>query len=490
MTEINLYDYQTRAVEALRENIRDGIKNQILCAPTGSGKTVMAAYLTRAALERGSRVVFLADRKPLILQTSETFDRFGIDHGVIQAQHWRYRPWKAVQVASPQTLERREWPEGLDLIIVDEAHTARKNTLARIQRRDCVTIGLTATPFTRGLGKHYDAVVSVTTTNELIQSGNLAPYRIFAPSEPDMTGAKVTAGEWTDRDAAERSMPIVGDVVEHYLKLAYGRKFIAFGATVAHAQAIRDQFLASGVRAEMYVGTTTDEERAGLLDEYRKRDSQILGLCSVGALAKGFDVEDVSCVIVARPLRKSLAEHVQIIGRGLRRDPHDPDKECIVLDHAGNTMRLGDQMAEFFEVSVHELDDGKTKDKKKKERPKEERHRKCPTCHHVHAVRPSCPNCGYEYPRKQVLHQSGELVERGSSAGVPKGEKQRWYSELIGYAQARGYKSGWASHKYREKFGVWPRSLSETPAPVTAEVERWIRSRMIAWAKAKKRRAG
>ncbi len=235
---IDLRDYQDDAVEFLRNNIRSGIKNQILCMGTGSGKKVVAAYLADECNQRARRLVFVVDRVALIEQTSETLDKYGIPHGVIQAQHWRYRPWERIQVASIQTLARRKWPDA-DLIVLDECHGIHKAVVDRIGKRDAVVIGLTATPFTKGLGKHYQRVVSVITTNGLIADKHLVPFRVFAASEPDMTGAKVVAGEWTDKDAAERSMPIVGDCVAEYLKHGEERKFIAFGANVAHCAEIQ-----------------------------------------------------------------------------------------------------------------------------------------------------------------------------------------------------------------------------------------------------------
>ena len=483
--DLKLYDYQTEAVEALRANIRAGIRNQVLCAPTGSGKTIIATYLIREAWSKGKRSIFLADRIALIDQTSAVLDKYGVPHGVIQANHWRWRPHELVQIASPQTLERRTWPDPLDLIIVDECHTTRRVTKRKIRGRESVAIGLTATPFSRGMGKDYDAVVSVTTTNRLIESRSLAPFRVFAPSEPDMTGAKVSAGEWTDREAESRALPIVGDCVREYLRHADGRKFLVFGATIAHCEELQRQFLGSGVQVALYTSYTPDTERTDILTEFRKPDSHIRGLASVAALSKGFDVEDVSCIIMARPLRSSLAEHIQILGRGLRRDPADPDKECLVLDHAGNVVRFWDDMHEFFENGPTELDDGKPKDRKKSpEKPEDERGRRCPSCHHVHGPRPTCPNCGHEYPRKVVQHEDGELHEVGKPVKASIEEKQSWYSQLLGLAMKRGYKEGWAAHKYRERFGVWPASsMEKTPEPASLEVSRWVRHRQIAWAK-------
>ena len=63
--------------------------------------------------------------------------------------------------------------------------------------------------------------------------------------------------------------------------------------------------------------------------------------------------------------------------------------------------------------------------------------------------------------------------------------KQAFYSQLLTMARDRGYSDGWVSHKYRERFTVWPRGLDKSYAPVSLEVARWIKSRQIAWAKSR-----
>jgi DNA repair protein RadD len=60
----------------------------------------------------------------------------------------------------------------------------------------------------------------------------------------------------------------------------------------------------------------------------------------------------------------------------------------------------------------------------------------------------------------------------------------------MGYAQTRGYSPGWAAHKFREKFDVWPNSYKDVPVmEPTPAVMSWIKSRQIAWAKSKRRHA-
>ena len=482
--DINLYGFQDESIEALRANICSGIKNQILSAATGSGKTVIAAYLLRECYAKGRRAVFVVDRINLIDQTSATLDLYGVPHGVIQAQHWRFRPWEKIQVASAATLERRSWPEDIDLIVVDEAHCIRKQVINRIDRRDVVTIGLTATPFSKGLGKHYDKVVTVTTTNKLIAEKFLSPFRVFAASEPDMTDAKVVAGEWTDDAAAERAMPIIGDCVAEYLKHGENKKFIAFGVNIAHCEEMQRQFLAAGVRCALYTYRTGDEERTEMVREFRKPDSYLRGLISVAALSKGFDVSDVEVIIMARPLKSSFAEHIQILGRGLR--SHEGKTICTVLDHAGNCIRFWDEMHDFFENGASELDDGKRRDKKKAKK-KERKPVKCPQCHAVHVAAPTCPQCGFVHPKhSNVIHEAGELkaLEKGEVASND--EKQNWYAQLRYVALERGYKEGWAAYKFKEKFMVWPSGLEDIEKPPTIQVMNWVKSRQIAYSKSRR----
>lgn len=481
---MSLYDFQETAVEALRENIRAGVKNQMLCAPTGAGKTRMALHLISECRARGKRSIFVVDRTALLDQTSAAMDEQEIPHGVIAAKHWRWRPWERVQVASVQTIHRRQWPDA-DLLVIDEAHGQHVTVLKRIKARDTITVGLSATPFTRGLGKHYDAVVCVTTTQKLIEQKYLCPFRIFAASEPDMTGAKVTAGEWSDGEAEKRSMPIVGDCVAEYLKHGNDMKAIAFGCTVAHCEELQRQFLAAGVQAGLYTYQTPEDERTRLLAEFRKPDSSVRVLISVAALARGFDVPDVGVVILARPLRKSLAEHIQMLGRGLRRDPDNPAKSCVVLDHSGNCVRFWEPMSDFFENGIEALDDGAPKKKAKPARD-EKQARKCPKCAHVHDPQPTCPHCGHEYPRKVLRHEAGELREIGSAADSAL-VRQRFYAELLWVSRVKGYRDGFAAQCYRNRYGTWPNKMHPEPIEASNATLKYVQTRMIAFWQAKKK---
>jgi len=310
------------------------------------------------------------------------------------------------------------------------------------------------------------------------------PFRFFSASEPDMTGAKVVAGEWTESECATRSMAIVGDAVAEYLKHGRGAKFIAFGCTVKHCEELERQFLGAGIITSLYTNKTTDVERTAIVNEFRKPNSTITGLISVSALSKGFDVPDVGVIIMCRPLRKSLAEHIQILGRGHR--PFPGKKECIVLDHSGNSLRFWNKMNEFFEEGISELDAGKEKAKSKPQK-EEPAALKCPECHCVHHGAPACPTCGYVYPKKiSITHEPGQLHEFGT-INAKREVRQDFYSQLLYIAGERKHNAGWAAHQYKAKFGVWPRKLSEVSKPPEASTRNWVRSQIIAFSKAQKK---
>ena len=486
---LDLRPYQLAAVEAVRAHIRAGKRNIILCAPTGSGKTVIGSHLLDECSRKMRRAAFVVDRITLTDQTSTTLDGYGVAHGVIQGNHPRYRPWERIQVASAQTLARRKWPD-TDLIIVDEAHTVMQTVKDRIEARDTVCIGLTATPFTRGLGKLYDALVNVTTTNALIAEGFLSPFRIWAPSEPDMTGVKVVAGEWEEAETSKRALAIVGDCVQEYIKRGEGRKFLVSCVDVAHGEELARQFNDAGIRVEVYSYKTSDSDRARMVEEFRRPDSRIRGLISPVALTKGFDVPDVSCLIMARPLRSSLAEFIQFFGRGLRIAP--AKKDCIVLDHSGNTIRFAAEWTEFFETGALELDDGKPKPKKTKDEAEEPRMVRCPSCAAVHRPLPRCPICGHEHPRKvRVAHEAGELREL-----IANGDSRRMAAEIWPQVctYARRHREEPNAEKmalalYRQMTGKWPPygSYAKTRSePLTAAVEGQIRRCQIAYDRAKR----
>ena len=403
-------DFQTSAHEKLRDGIRNGHRCQLLMAPTGAGKTYLGMRVAHEALLKGRTALFVCDRTTLINQTSAVADSYGLsEHGVIQSNHWRTNREASFQICSLQTLARRSWPDA-DVIIVDEAHTQYKAWTDHVKTCRAAVIGLSATPFSPGLGKIFTNLVNASSMDDLTQSGVLVPMRVFSCVKPDMTGAETSGGEWTDRAAAERGMAIIGDVVSEWQKFAGDRKTIVFGATIAHCEEITRQFNEAGIMAACFTSETSATERAELLTEYQKPDSFLRVLVSVEALAKGFDVQDVGCVCDCRPLRKSLSTAIQMWGRGLRASPGTGKTDCLLLDFSGNIVRFADDFSDVFYNGLNALDMGEKLDKTIR-KDEEREPKKCPNCGYTPCGK-RCISCGHELARRSLIaHEAGELVE-------------------------------------------------------------------------------
>ena len=158
--KISLRDYQQRAFDRAREAVRNGAKRVLIVAPTGAGKTVLGSALMEMTTAKGNRASFVVDRLSILGQTSDTFDRYGLNHGVIQGGHERWAPHHPIQLCSVQTLGRRGWPE-TSVDVFDEAHVLHTTHKKRLMERSTIVIGLTATPFTKGLGKWFDVVIKL-----------------------------------------------------------------------------------------------------------------------------------------------------------------------------------------------------------------------------------------------------------------------------------------------------------------------------------------
>jgi len=487
---LELYDYQSGILDLLRNGFRQGHCAQMLVAPTGAGKTEMAIALLDAASKAGNRAAMLLDRVVLCDQTSQRLQKYGIAHGVMQSGHWRYRPYERVQVCSAQTLEKRGSFPGLRLLIVDEAHQTRKQTIEFIKNNpDVKVVGLSATPFTNGLGKVYTNVISSVTTQELVNRKRLVPLRVYVAKEIDMEGAKKVAGEWAQDEVTERGMQITGDIVSEWVKKTHEvfggpRKTVVFCAGVAHGADLAQKFAEAGYN---FVGLSykdDDQFKQDAIAEFAKPGSAIHGLIATDILTKGFDVSDVMIGVSARPFSKSLSSHIQQMGRVMR---SHPEKEfALWLDHSGNYLRFRDQWDEVFESGVQTLDDGREKPQKEPTQ-KEKEAAKCPKCSHLWPGNSdTCPACGHVRMRRNAVDAVPGVMEELGGASAARALKQQWLAQLKYVCERESYNPGWTSHKFKEKFGSWPNGIHADPVPPTVEVQRWLKSRRLAWAKERK----
>jgi DNA repair protein RadD len=445
----------------------------------------------------------LAHRREIIKQTSLKLSDYRVEHGIIQAG-LVVDLSQPVQVASIQTLwsramrtDRMPLPAAR-LLIIDEAHHCPANTYRRIIESypNAVIVGLTATPCRgdgRGLGGIFDVIVECLQVPELIQQGFLVRTRVYAPVDPDLKGVETRVGDYVESQLAERMdrNDLIGDIVTHWHKYGGRQKTVCFAVNVQHSIHIRDEFIKSGVPAEHLDGGTPKPDRDAILARLESGETELVSNCMV--LAEGWDLPEVSCVILARPTKK-IGLYRQMIGRVLR--PAPGKFNAVVLDHSGAVFRHG-----FVEDRVEwTLDPDK-----RSEAPVHAEHPvgnhgphllECSKCAAIRVAGEACQHCGFlpQRPPRAIAFRDGDLAlvdrkSRSAQAISDPGERMRWLGMLAHIAKERGYKPGWAAHKYKEKFGTWP-PASVAPIPPSQEVRSWVRSRDIAYAKARQKVAG
>ena len=498
-----LRTYQVAAGEGLRAGLREGFRRQMLGSPTGSGKTECGMEIIRGAVSRGKRVTFLCNRIHLVGQTSRRLTAAGIGHGIVQSGN-SVREYLPVIVASIQTVARRGLPE-TDLIIIDEAHAVAGSKEFRkiiIDRPGVPVIGMSATPWSKGLAKHFDELggplferlVTATTIPDLIRDGWLVDADVYAPSEPDLSGVKIVAGDYNEEQlgAAVDKPELIGDIVAHWLKLANGAPTVCFATNIAHSKHIAAQFCLAGVTAEHIDCYTDDKTRDEVLARSKSGETSII--TNVGILCEGWDFPACKVLILARPTRSRI-RFIQMAGRVLR--PYEGKDRALILDHSGTCKRLGFPTDHFALA----MDDGKAK-KPGDPKPKEEPLPKpCPACHFLKPAKVhKCPACGFAPERQsEVQVGDGELVLLTRSKGQEKahrvrkgieefGSKQSTYGQLLTVQRSRGYKPGWSSNKFRTIWGVWPKGMTEDAEPVSGRMHQFLKAEAIRFSYAKQSR--
>lgn len=476
-----LRPHQARTIEMLRASLATGVSRIVVELATGAGKTRLAAEITNLCLDRGNKVAFTVPALSLIDQTVEAFESQGIDFlGVQQANHPRTHFGAPVQICSVQTMARRQFPDA-NVVIVDECHQqfqTIKDWMA--ERPDTVFIGLSATPWAKGMADDWQAKIKPIGMQDLIDAGYLSPFKVFAPSHPDLSGVRTVRGDY-DVDQLSDAMSdktLVADVVDTWLRRASGRPTLVFAVDRAHARHLQRQFERAGVPMGYCDAYTDRLERQQLFDQLAR--GLIKGICNVGTLTTGVDA-DIRCIVMARPTKSEML-FVQCIGRGLRTAPGKD--HCLILDHADNHARLGFVTDIEHEVLLTGSDQSlSSRSERGEPMPKE-----CSSCGTLKPPKThTCPSCGFKPERQsEVEIEDGELVEIKRTVSKPtKDDKQRFWSMALWLDCERSKGGRLAKALYKQKFGVWPRGLIPRSVRPDGEFFAYERSRRIAYAKSK-----
>ena len=442
---VTLRPYQSAAIAEIRQAYRQRHRSVLFVLPTGGGKTVVFSHIAEQAAARGNRICVLVHRQELLRQASASLQALGVRHGLIAANRSMDLS-QPVQVASVQTLARRLRhipPDLFQLLVIDEAHHSNAGTWAKVLAHcsSARVLGVTATPIRsdgRGLNEWYQAMVLGPTPAELTAEGFLASARVLAPPGPSMVGLRKRMGDFDMTQAGQmlQAGQAMGDCLTHYRRYLDGQTAIAFCCSIAHAEAVADLFQRNGVAAASIDGTMDGPTRERLLSDLGAGRLKVLTSCAL--IGEGVDVPSVAGCILLRPTQ-SVSLHLQMIGRCLR---PQPGKTAVILDHVGNTQRLGHHLEER-EWSL----DGTPK----RDREAAPSVKVCPACFSaMPSAKQICPDCGHEFvaERRELTTVDGELVEVQRAEAKREQAQANTLDELIAIGRRRGMKSpaGWARH--------------------------------------------
>jgi DNA repair protein RadD len=478
-----LRPYQTTALDAMRGHLRV-CKSTLLVMPCGSGKGTVITEMVRNGVAKGLRVIFAVHGKALVDDMSERVRKLGIPHGVLMGSRKREH-WHAVQVASIDTLHRMENPPSAQLFIIDEADTAMSPTWRKTLDRypDAWKVGMTATPIRldgQPLGQQsgglFETMVLGPSERQLIEMGYLVPSLVLAPPPPaDMKAVKLGANDNLKAQAAVcDKAKVIGDIVEHWRKHAFGEKTAAYGVDIAHANHVAESFKAAGFQWAYVDADTPDNERRQIWKDLDEPHSGLMGVASVGCISVGWDHPIVSCIIAARKTQ-SLRLWRQILGRGSRIYPGK--QRFLVLDHVGNT-HLHAPYGLFEDEVPWQLEGEPIRQRGPGEIA--ESVTTCKVAGIVNGVRrlpcyatfktgpKACPYCGLPIltqPRK-VHVVEGELQQVQGPMVAANNERimralyDSLHASLHKKQEANGYKSSYArtaaAHVFKKKYGIFP----------------------------------
>ena len=402
---IVLRHYQAEVTPAMVKYFKKNPgKHGLVALPTGSGKTYCIADLIQHCDKHwGTKIIVLSHVKEILEQNHKSLSNYlDKDIGLNSSMLGR-REVRNITVAGIQSVFRTpELFKDFNLVIVDEAHlismeegTMYQKFFAGIGKHVCV--GFTATPYRLGSGYIYgkdamfdDLVVDWTTRNkynQLVEEGYLAKLTAKRTElEMDLKGIKLLGGDFNEKQLSERfdRDNVTNEAIKEILAAGKERKkWLIFAIDISHAEHIAEVLIRNGIPTAPVHSRMNESGFDRQRSIQGLKDGTYRCVVNVNILTTGFDDPGIDFIAMLRPTNSPVL-HVQSFGRGSRISEDKPD--CLILDFAGNTDRLGP------------INDVVIKKKGKGKEGGEPITKTCPGCNSIlpPAVR-VCPDCGHKF---------------------------------------------------------------------------------------------
>lgn len=431
-----LRQYQESIINQIRSHFKNGKRRVVMCAPTGSGKTVMFSYMATSAIEKGNRVLIITDRKELFGQAHGSLYRLGLQPQEIKPNK-KPNFEELCFIAMSQTLKRRIYDPlyqiflwSIDLIIIDEAHKSEFDHLFEYFGKSFI-IGATATPHREGkqesLEKFYDEIVQEIDTPDLINIEFLSSCTSYSVPV-NLKGVKTKGGDYDEKSMSDRfsEIKLFHGVNDNYERICAGKKAIIFAPSREASEELVRNWRSDNIKhVDCYM-----KDRDEVVEWFKKTPGAILS--NYGILTTGFDCPDIEVVILYRAT-KSLPLFLQMVGRGSR--VTESKKHFTLLDF-GNNIKTHN----YWEAPrIWTL---KKKEKKQGEAPI----KNCPECYYMMPSRiTQCPECGYEFEKSEAEQEEMIMIELQMMPGYEIKKRAEFASikELVQIQKAKNYPKSW-----------------------------------------------
>lgn len=441
-----LFDYQQKLVNQARKEIASGHRGVLIVSPPGSGKSVIIAEIARLTIGKGGQVMFFVHRRELIDQITKSFKQQDVDLHHCTIMTVRKIANRLGKLPKP------------NLIICDESHHSKAKTYQKIfdYYSNVPRLGFTGSPWRmngQGFADIYSAMIQGPTVKWLIEHHKLAPFCYYSVPLFDQNKLKKSStGDYTVASMTEASQPtLYGDIIKTWLDKAKGKRTIVYAHDTKHSQQIAQAFRNVGVKAQHCDSKTPSEQRKTIMNDFRT--GKITVLCNYGLVDEGYDVKECECCVIARPT-ESLVFNIQSTMRCMR---YLPNKVGIIIDHAGNYKHFGlpDAQREWT------LEDRKKQGKKNSDNQDAPIVKTCDQCFAViNANCKICPFCGAEVEVEQMqieIDKEAKLTDvtdfkfTTNYLVTKKPAELNSMQELYTYAEAKGYKRGWAWYQGKQR---------------------------------------